>query len=123
MNLTGVNPRVLVWARERSGRTIAEVAELLSESPEAIVSWEAGLSAPTYEQLEILAYRIYKQTLTLFFFPEPPPEPDPATLLLVGVMVLVEQLDDPDDLNLSPAQIEELDRHVAAYQRARDHGK
>ena len=34
-------------------------------------------AAPTYSQLEDLAYRVYKRPLALFFFPEPPEEQDP----------------------------------------------
>jgi len=37
-----------------------------------IEGWEAGASAPTYPQLEALAYKVYKHPLALFFFPEPP---------------------------------------------------
>lgn len=42
-----------------------------------VESWEAGSAAPTYPQLEDLAYRVYKRPIALFFFPEPPDEPDP----------------------------------------------
>jgi Zn-dependent peptidase ImmA (M78 family) len=49
----------------------------MGKRPEVIESWERGVSAPTYPQLEALAYRVYKRPLALFFFPEPPDEPDP----------------------------------------------
>ena len=41
---------------------------------ELIASWEQGTEAPTYSQLERLAYEIYKRPLAIFFFPEPPEE-------------------------------------------------
>jgi Zn-dependent peptidase ImmA (M78 family) len=75
--VTAVNPRLLVWARERSGRSIAEVAALLKKQPADISAWEAGEKAPTYAQLEALAYQVYKRPIALFFFPEPPDEPAP----------------------------------------------
>ena len=43
---------------------------------EAILSWERGEAAPTYVQLEKLAYEVYKRPIAIFFFPEPPDEPD-----------------------------------------------
>jgi len=75
--VTALNPRILVWARERTGKRVEEVAEALGKRPEVVASWEAGESAPTYPQLEALAYKVYKRPIALFFFPEPPEEPDP----------------------------------------------
>ncbi|HEX7125603.1 MAG TPA: ImmA/IrrE family metallo-endopeptidase [Thermodesulfobacteriota bacterium] len=75
--VTGVNPRMLVWARERAGQSVDQVADTLGKTADVIESWEAGTAAPTYPQLEALAYRVYKRPLALFFFPEPPDEPDP----------------------------------------------
>lgn len=75
--VAGINPQVLVWARERSGHTIDQVAKALHKEPEVIVSWETGSSSPTYAQLETLAYKVYKRPVALFFFPEPPEEIDP----------------------------------------------
>jgi Zn-dependent peptidase ImmA (M78 family)/transcriptional regulator with XRE-family HTH domain len=75
--VSGINTAVLEWARRRSGRTIADVAAALRKDPQVIRSWELGESAPTYVQLEALAYRLYKRPIALFFFPEVPPEPDP----------------------------------------------
>ncbi len=75
--VSGLNPRMLIWARERSGATIAEVAKSLGKKPEAIENWEEGTDAPTYSQLERLAYQVYKRPIAVFFFPEPPDEPTP----------------------------------------------
>ncbi len=74
--VTGVNPQMLVWARERSGHSVEEVAEALGKTVDVIKTWETGTAAPTYPQLEGLAYRVYKRPIALFFFPEPPDEPD-----------------------------------------------
>jgi Zn-dependent peptidase ImmA (M78 family) len=73
----GLNPAILIWARERSGQSVADVAAQMKKDPEAIAAWEDGSEAPTYLQLETLAYKVFKRPLALFFFPEPPPEVDP----------------------------------------------
>ena len=39
-----------------------------------IKAWERGEAAPTYIQLECLAYEIYRRPIALFFFPEIPEE-------------------------------------------------
>ncbi len=75
--VSGINPRILVWAREQAGFTVDEVATRMNKDSAAIKDWETGESAPTYSQLERLAYVLYKRPLALFFFPEPPSEPNP----------------------------------------------
>jgi Zn-dependent peptidase ImmA (M78 family) len=76
--VAGINPTILAWARARSGQTLEQVAEALGKGPDVIRKWELGESAPTYVQLETLAYKLYKRPVALFFFPEPPDEPEPA---------------------------------------------
>ena len=49
----------------------------LRRTTEEIVAWEDGSSAPSYPQLEKLAYSIYKRPIALFFLPEPPQERTP----------------------------------------------
>jgi Zn-dependent peptidase ImmA (M78 family) len=75
--LTGLNPAVLTWARLRSGFAVSEVAASLGRDPEQVERWESGEEAPTYVQLEKLAYQVYKRPLAIFFFPDPPDEPAP----------------------------------------------
>jgi len=69
-----VNPAILLWARESSGLSAEDVAKKFKKTAADIESWEAGESAPTYIQLERLAYHLYKRPLAVFFFPEPPAE-------------------------------------------------
>lgn len=71
----GIQPSVLIWARESQGYAVGEVADRLKRTEAEIESWEAGKDAPTYAQLEELAYKIYKRPLAVFFLPTPPPEP------------------------------------------------
>jgi Zn-dependent peptidase ImmA (M78 family) len=68
---------VLKWARESANMTVADVASRLKKSIEVVEGWERGEDAPTYSQLEALAYDIYKRPLALFFVPRPPSEPKP----------------------------------------------
>lgn len=75
--VSGLNPAVLTWARKRSGQSIEQVAEAIGKAPAIIRSWEMGEAAPTYVQLEKLAYAVFRRPLALFFFPAPPDEPDP----------------------------------------------
>lgn len=72
-----INGDVLKWARESAGLTIDEVVQKMNRKRityEMIESWEQSFEAPTYSQLERLAYEVYKRPLAIFFFPEPPKE-------------------------------------------------
>ena len=75
--VSGINPKILEWARRQAGLSLAEVADRLKKDPSVIQSWESGSSAPAYSQLETLAYKVFKRPVALFFFPEPPEEPGP----------------------------------------------
>ena len=78
--VTGVNRKILTWARERSGLSIAQVAKATGRAAEEIEAWESDSpAAPTYAQLETLAYDVYKRPIALFFFPEPPHRRIPST--------------------------------------------
>ncbi len=52
--------------------SVEDVAEKLNKRPDDVSNWETGADAPTYVQLEKLAYEIYKRPIALFFLPEPP---------------------------------------------------
>lgn len=75
--VSGINHDILRWARLKAGYTIEDIADNLKKNPKLIECWESGESAPTYVQLEKLAYKYYKRPIALFFFPEPPEESDP----------------------------------------------
>ena len=72
--VTGVQPEIFRWARKSVGLTVSDVADMLKRRPEEIEAWEDGRDAPTYPQLEKLAYQIYKRPLAVFFLPSPPEE-------------------------------------------------
>lgn len=72
----GINPAMLRWARECAGLTQEDVGVSFGKKADVIIAWENGNKAPTYNQLEKLAYQLYKRPLAVFFLPEPPEEPD-----------------------------------------------
>ncbi len=74
-----VNKEILVWARQSMGLTVDDVAKKLDKEKDVILSWESGLSTPTYPQLEKLAYQLYKRPVAVFFFPSVPKESSPKT--------------------------------------------
>jgi len=73
--VAGIQPTVLRWARESQGYSVEDVALHLKRDSAEIIAWESGETAPTYAQLEILAYSLYKRPLAVFFLPAPPTEP------------------------------------------------
>lgn len=75
--VTGITPAVLRWARESANMSTADVAARMKKPVELVEAWEAGQDAPSYVQLESLAYEVYKRPLALFFLPSPPDEPKP----------------------------------------------
>ncbi|TWJ13123.1 ImmA/IrrE family metallo-endopeptidase [Geobacter argillaceus] len=76
--VSGIQPAVLKWARLSLGLAVCDVARKLKREETEIEEWESGSSAPTYPQLEKLAYEIYKRPLAVFFLPAPPQETTPA---------------------------------------------
>jgi Zn-dependent peptidase ImmA (M78 family)/transcriptional regulator with XRE-family HTH domain len=77
--VSGIQPELLKWARESANMTVDEVAKKLNKNVATIEQWEAGNGAPSYPQLERLAYELYKRPLAIFFLPAPPDEPKPRT--------------------------------------------
>lgn len=75
--ISGVNPQILKWAREKSGYSLQEVADIFGKDELVIQDWEEGNQSLTYSQLEKLAYQVYKRPIAVFFFPIPPREGDP----------------------------------------------
>lgn len=65
-----INSKLLSWARERAGWTIADAVSKYSRFSD----WETGQSYPTYAQLESLSDDL-KIPVAVFFFPAPPAIP------------------------------------------------
>jgi len=66
------NPDVLKWARDTCNLSVEDVAARMNKSPELIEQWESGTDAPTYVQLEKLAYELYRRPIAVFFLPVRP---------------------------------------------------
>ena len=73
-HVAGIQHSVLKWAREQAGLSPQDVADAMNRDVGIIEAWESGQDAPTYVQLEKLAYQLYKRPVAIFFFPAPPPE-------------------------------------------------
>ena len=74
MNWIGVEPELLRWARERSGR---EASYLRKRFPK-LEAWERGSALPTFRQLEEFAKATYSP-IGYLFLREPPAEEIPVT--------------------------------------------
>lgn len=66
------NARLLRWAREWRGRSVAETAKRLTTAEQNIRDWEAGVKAPSVRQARMLA-EFYDRAFLEFFLDEPPP--------------------------------------------------
>lgn len=107
--ISGIQPAVLKWARITIGLSIYDVADKLKRTVTEIEEWESGTGAPSYPQLEKLAYDIYKRPLAVFFLPAPPEEKMAAKEFRT--------LPDTDLQNLLPDTHLHI-RHAHAYQLA-----
>ena len=77
--VSGIQPGLLRWARTSANMPVSAVATKLKRPVAEIEAWENGDSAPSYPQLEKLAYELYKRPLASFFLPKPPNEPNIKT--------------------------------------------
>ncbi len=76
--IAGIQPSILRWARQSIGLSLLDVAHAMKKPASAVEAWEEGADAPTYVELERLAYAVYKRPLALFFLPSPPEEVPPT---------------------------------------------
>lgn len=68
---------MLQWARQSMGLSLQAVARTLKKQAHVIEGWESGDGAPSYPEMEKLAYTVFKRPLALFFLPAPPEELPP----------------------------------------------
>lgn len=68
-----VNPRMLRWAREAAGYSIAEAAAHMKRQDSELLQWETGKTNPSIPQARKLA-ALYKRTLSVLYLAEPPAE-------------------------------------------------
>lgn len=76
--MPGINPEVLVWARESAGLTVAKAAKALSlggkklSPEEALLQYELGRKEASRPLLAKMA-STYRRPLLVFYLPAPPP--------------------------------------------------
>ena len=66
-----VKPKLLEWARESLGLSIAQAAERTKFELGTLKAWEEGTDAPSIAQLRKLG-EAYKRPIAVFFLAEPP---------------------------------------------------
>ena len=106
--VAGIQPSLIRWARESMGLSMEEVAHRLKRNVEEIQAWETGDQAPTYAQLEKLAYDVCKRPLAVFFLPEPPPEAQPQTEFRTLPLAELDQLLPDTRLHIRKAHVWQL---------------
>lgn len=74
-----INSKILIWARERIGMSIEDLALRTKLSLEEVKMWESGKKAPSYKRLEDMAYKYYQVPIAVFFFPYPPQIENPKS--------------------------------------------
>lgn len=60
------NPRVLEWARNRTGMAVDDVAQKINVASQKVVDWEAGRAKPTIRQGRMLAASYDRHFLEFF---------------------------------------------------------
>ena len=74
--VVGLNPNLLVWAREDAGLTIAEASSELGVSEERLLAFESGHANPTHGQLAKME-KTYQHSRLMFYMGHiPAPGPD-----------------------------------------------
>lgn len=71
-----VNPKVLEWAREKSGYALDTLPEAMRDN---VKKWESGTVLPTWNQLIQLGH-IYRRPSAFFLMSEPPNDPKDDTI-------------------------------------------
>lgn len=102
-----INKDILVWARTSIGLSVEDVAQKFKKAPKDIEEWEQGMTSPTFNQLERLAFEIYKRPLAVFFFPDVPKEDTPKTEFRTLPDTVINEL---------PPEIVKLYRNAKLYQ-------
>lgn len=73
--LTGVNGKMIRWARERYNMSSAAAAQAIGVDVQRYENWENSEDYPTYSMLKKIS-NVFQKPSALFFFPDPPVLPD-----------------------------------------------
>lgn len=69
--LSGVNGKIIQWAREYYNMSYEEAAQRIGVDVDKYKNWENGTDYPTYAKLRKISDAFHKPS-ALFFFPVPP---------------------------------------------------
>jgi len=73
--LSGVNGRIIRWARENYNMSPDEAAQAIGVDLVRYINWENGTEYPTYAKLKKIS-DVFRKPSAVFFFPEPPRLPE-----------------------------------------------
>ena len=105
--LSGVNGKIIQWAREYYNMSPEEAAQKIGVDLEKDKDWEAGTDYPTYAKLKKMSDVFHKPS-ALFFFPVPPQIASPKGDLRTLPDAVVSRLSRNVILQLEKAKVYQL---------------
>lgn len=105
--LSGVNGKIIQWAREYYNMSSEEAAQKIGVDLEKYKDWEAGKDYPTYAKLKKISDVFHKPS-ALFFFPIPPKIASPKGDLRTLPDAVVNRLSRNVILQLEKAKVYQL---------------
>lgn len=105
--LSGVNGKIIQWAREYYNMSSEEAAQKIGVDLEKYKDWEAGTDYPTYAKLKKISDVFHKPS-ALFFFPVPPKIASPKGDLRTLPDAVVNRLSRNVILQLEKAKVYQL---------------
>lgn len=105
--LSGVNGKIIQWAREYYNMSSEEAAQKIGVDLEKYKDWEAGTDYPTYAKLKKISDVFHKPS-ALFFFPIPPKIASPKGDLRTLPDAVVNRLSRNVILQLEKAKVYQL---------------
>lgn len=105
--LSGVNGKIIQWAREYYNMSSEEAAQKIGVDLEKYKDWEAGTDYPTYAKLKKISDVFHKPS-AVFFFPTPPKIASPKGDLRTLPDAVVNRLSRNVILQLEKAKVYQL---------------
>lgn len=105
--LSGVNGKIIQWAREYYNMSSEEAAQKIGVDLEKYKDWEAGTDYPTYAKLKKISDVFHKPS-AVFFFPAPPKITSPKGDLRTLPDTVINRLSRNVILQLEKAKVYQL---------------
>lgn len=105
--LSGVNGKIIQWAREYYNMSSEEAAQKIGVDLEKYKDWEAGTDYPTYAKLKKISDVFHKPS-AVFFFPTPPKITSPKGDLRTLPDTVINRLSRNVILQLEKAKVYQL---------------